>query len=154
MAFCAKCGAALAEGAGFCASCGASVGAATPVQAAPAAGTAMASNVAGCLAYVLTILTGILFLVIEPYSKDKFVRFHAFQAIFFGVAAVVVSIAMMILSFIIGQLPLIGWLISLLLWIVVVFGLFGLWIFLMYKAYNNERYMLPVIGKFAEQQAG
>jgi uncharacterized membrane protein len=30
---------------------------------------------------------------------------------------------------------------------------FLLWIFLMYKAYKNERYMIPVIGEFAARQA-
>ncbi len=163
MAFCAKCGASLSDGASFCGSCGTPVaaGAATASSSmgaggiggsAPAAAAPMASNLAGCLAYTLTVLTGVLFLVLEPYTRDKFVRFHAFQAVFFGIACVAVSIAVSILSFVFGLIPLIGWIIGLLLWVGLFVGLFGGWILLMYKAYNNERYMFPVIGKIAAQQ--
>ena len=96
MAFCAKCGAQLNAGSGFCAACGAAVasqsvtpsGAATaPAQSsagAPSAG--MTNNVAGCLSYLVGWVTGLIFLVIEPYKNDKFVRFHAFQSIFLSIA--------------------------------------------------------------------
>ena len=47
----------------------------------------MTNNVAGALAYLFAPLGGVLFLVLEPYNKDRFVRFHAFQSIFFGLAA-------------------------------------------------------------------
>jgi len=29
----------------------------------------------------------------------------------------------------------------------------GLWLFMMYKAYNNEKFVLPIIGPLAEKQA-
>ena len=86
MAFCAKCGDRLAEGTSFCASCGTPVGSASGGPAAPAAGgTAMSSNLAGLLTYILGFVTGIIFLVIERYKNDKFVRFHAFQSIFLSI---------------------------------------------------------------------
>lgn len=161
MAFCAKCGATLSEGTTFCGSCGTPAGATgggpAPAPGAPspaAAGTGLTSNVAACLAYAMTVLTAILFLVLEPYNKDKFVRFHAFQSLFFGIGAVVLSIALMILTIVIGLIPIIGWIIDLLLWVAFCLGMFGAWIFLMYKAYNNEKYMLPFIGKLADEQAG
>jgi len=34
------------------------------------------------VAYI-TIIPAIIFLVMEPYNKNKFVRFHAFQSLFF-----------------------------------------------------------------------
>ena len=68
MAFCAKCGASLPEGANFYSSCGTTVGAALP-SAGP-----LSSNVAALLSYVLWFITGIVFLMLEPYKKDKFVR--------------------------------------------------------------------------------
>ena len=161
MAFCAKCGGALAEGVTFCGGCGAPVEAAAggapgpaPTAAPAAASGAMASNVAGLLAYVLGFITGIIFLVLEPYNKDKFIRFHAFQSIFFSGATFVVGIVWMIVSMVLAFIPVVGWIISLLVWLVYSLAILGLWIFLMYKAYNNERYMLPIVGKLAAQQAG
>jgi len=115
----------------------------------------MASNVAGLLTYILGFITGIIFLVIEPYKNDKFVRFHAFQSIFFNVALVVFWIAYTILTSILGfvslgilavVMGLVGVLISL--------AILAYWIFLMYKAYNNELYKIPFIGDLAAKQVG
>ena len=160
MAFCAKCGASMEEGVTCCAGCGAPVGAAAtgapaPAAAPAAASGAMASNVAGLLAYVLGFITGIIFLVLEPYNKDKFVRFHAFQSIFFNVAMIVFWIAYTIVSTVLGVVSfgILG-IVMALLGLVVFLGILVFWVFLMYKAYNNEKYMIPYIGKLAAQQAG
>ncbi len=155
MAKCAKCGAEMAAGATFCGSCGAAVSGASSASAgSSSASTGMSSNVAGLLSYILAPLTSVLFLVLEPYNKDKFVRFHAFQGLFFGIACIVLSIALMILSGILALIPIVGWIIGLLFGILFPIALFFLWIFLMYKAYNNEKFMLPVIGPMAAKQAG
>jgi uncharacterized membrane protein len=167
MAACAKCGAPLFEGAGFCGSCGAPVGApvAEPpagpapgsVPTGPAAGTTagaggLTPNVAGALAY-FTIIPAIIFLVVEPYNKDRFIKFHAFQSLFFNLAWVVLIIGMMIVGFILALIPVIGWILDLLLWLAIGLGGFALWVYTMYQAYNEKKFMLPVIGKLAEQQA-
>jgi uncharacterized membrane protein len=47
-----------------------------------------------------------------------------------------------------------GAIVMLLLWFVFGFGFFALWLFLMYKAYNKEKFVLPIIGPLAEKQAG
>lgn len=149
--FCPNCGANV-EGR-FCAKCGTAVGA--PADAPPppgahpySAGAAgMTDNVAGALCYVLTIITGILFLVLAPYNRNKFVRFHAFQSIFFWVAWMLAWVAAGLLAvilpgFVMGifwtLLPLVG---------------FGIYILLIVKAYQNERFKLPIIGDLAEKQA-
>jgi len=115
----------------------------------------MASNVAGLLTYILGFITGIIFLVIEPYKNDKFVRFHAFQSIFFNVALVVFWIAYMILASILGFVTL-GILAMLmgLLGLIITLAILAYWIFLMYKAYNNELYKIPFIGDLAAKQVG
>src|SRR4051794_7462591 len=96
MAFCAKCGTQLTASSGFCGSCGAAVAGQSVTTstgaAAPAQGTAsvgMTNNVAGALCYLFGFITGIVFLVLEPYNKDRFVRFHAFQSIFFSAVCIV-----------------------------------------------------------------
>ena len=155
MAACAKCGAALADGAAFCPSCGATVGAApSSGGAAPAGAPAAASsggltsNVAGALAY-LTIIPAIIFLVADPYKQDRFVRFHAFQCLFLAAGAFVIYFCLGIFAII----PVIGWIVGLLLIPLVGLTIFATVVFSAYKAYNNEKFMIPVIGKLAAEQA-
>ncbi len=123
--------------------------------AAPQAGAQPASgglteNVASALCYLVGFITGIVFLVLAPYNQNKTVRFHAFQSIFFNVAWFAFWILIMILHIILPfALSLILSLISLVVWL----GGFVLWLVLMWKAYNNQRFKLPVVGDLAEKQA-
>jgi len=112
----------------------------------------MTENVAATLCYALTWLTGLLFLFLEPYNKNRNIRFHAFQSIFFGAAIFVCSILLSIVFRIIAFVPVVG-LLGLVLWPLFLLAFLALWIFLMYKAYNNERFVLPIIGPLAEKQA-
>ena len=142
MAFCSKCGSQVPEGAGFCATCGTAVNAGGNNTAMSAARTSgMQSNVAALLSYVVII--AIVFLLVEPFKNDKFVRFHAFQSIFYWVAVIVIFM-------------LIGMVFPLSVWFLVYWPLrvlsFILMVFLMYKAYNNEKFKLPFIGDLAEKQ--
>lgn len=99
------------------------------------------------LAYI-TIIPAIVFLVIEPYNKNRFIRFHAFQSIFFNVAWIVLWIVLGI----IGQIPVLGWA-TFLLWPLIGLGGLIVWILLLLKAYQNQKFKLPVIGDMAEKQA-
>jgi len=102
--------------------------------------TGLDPNLAGLLCYLLGWITGVVFLIIE--KENRFVRFHAYQSLaVFG--------ALTILSLIAGLIPVIGALIRFLLAPV---GLI-LWILLMVKAYQGERYKLPVAGDWAEEQS-
>ena len=112
----------------------------------------MADNVAAALCYLLGLITGILFLVLEPYNKNKTIRFHAFQSIFFNVAIIGVDIVLSIVVSILFRISFLGWLVAL-FWPLFGLGCLALWIFLMYKAYNNEKFKLPIIGDLAEKQA-
>jgi uncharacterized membrane protein len=149
MAFCNMCGAQIADGATTCAACAGRVPAA-PVATASAAG--MADNVAGMLAYI-TIIPAIMFLVMEPYNRNRFIRFHSWQNIFFFVAAIVIWIALMILTVAASVIPIIGHLIVMLLGLVVWVGFFVAWIVLLIKANQGQMWKLPVIGDLAEKQA-
>lgn len=160
MAFCPKCGAQVDAGSAFCKSCGAATKESPATGGAPFSpnapvSTPMASNVAGLLTYVLGFITGIIFLVIEPYKRDPFVRFHAFQSIFLSAACIVIGIAWTMVS---GMLFVASfgfmWQVVFLSWVLLRIGFFLLWLLMLYKAYHNERYMLPFIGPLAAQQAG
>lgn len=163
MAFCAKCGGTLVEGAGFCGTCGAPAGMAAPGTAvaaqvvpmsSPAANSGLASNLAGALSYVLGLITGILFLVIEPYKHDRFVRFHAMQSILFCVAAIAFSIAWSILVNVMISIS--GWTAMVLtpIGLVISLGFFLFWLFLMFQAYSNKEFRIPIIGAIAAKQVG
>jgi uncharacterized membrane protein len=97
--------------------------------------------VAGALAYV-TIIPAIVFLVLEPFNRKRFVRFHAFQSIFVYVAWIIIGIG---LSFV-GFIPF--------LWTIVRLAMFVILLILALKAYQGKMFKLPVIGDLAEQQAG
>jgi uncharacterized membrane protein len=154
MAFCPNCGSQVAGS--FCANCGTSMGAAGQgapppppgagfQQAQPLSAPGLTDNVAGALCYLFWFVTGIVFLVIAPYNQNKFIRFHAFQAIFFNLAWIALYIALGLLSVITH--------IGFLLYPVVGLAGFVLWLYLMFQAYNGKKFKLPVIGDLAEKQA-
>jgi uncharacterized membrane protein len=145
MAFCSVCGAQIADGATTCAVC------AGRVATAPAASTAnaggMTDNVAGMLAYI-TIIPAIIFLVMEPYNKNRFIRFHSWQCLFFAGALFVLHVGLSIFTFV----PFMA-LITFPLHLLVSLGGFIIWIVLLMKANQGQMYKLPVIGDLAEKQA-
>lgn len=156
--FCASCGGQMDDSATFCAACGravvqpgASFSAAAPAPAPVAAPVAitggLADNVAGMLAYV-TIIPAIIFLIMEPYNRKPFIRFHSFQNIFFHIAWIALWVALHI----VGMIPVLGWL-TVFLWPFVGLAGFILWIVLLLKAYQGALFKLPFIGDLAEKQA-
>jgi len=110
--------------------------------------------VAATLAYVLGFITGIIFLILEPYKNDRFVRFHAMQSILFSGACVVFSIAWSIVWGILFSIS--GYLVflALPLRLLISLGFFLLWLFVMYQAYNQREYRIPFIGALAAKQVG
>ncbi|MBI2832958.1 MAG: DUF4870 domain-containing protein [Acidobacteria bacterium] len=97
-------------------------------------------NLAAALTYLLGFITGIVFLVIEKDSK--FVRFHAMQS-------TLVFVPLFVLRYILWSIPIVGWMIAILLWPL----MFVLWIVLMFKAYQGQKFKLPIVGDMAEQKA-
>jgi len=152
MAFCNMCGAQIADGTTTCAACAGRIPAASAPVATAAPAQAMADNVAGLLAYI-TIIPAIIFLVMEPYNKNRFVRFHAWQNIFLHVAAIAMWIVLMVLTVAASVVPIVGHLIVMLLGLVVWVGFVVIWIVLLIKANQGQMYKLPMIGDLAEKQA-
>ena len=146
MAFCNMCGAQIPEGSTTCSACASRVSAG-PVAAAAVPAQGMSDNVAGMLAYV-TIIPAIVFLVVAPYNRNRFIRFHSFQSIFFCIAWTVLWIALSIFA----HIPFLGWL-SILLWPLIGLGGFILWIVLLLKANQGQTWKLPLVGDMAEKQA-
>ena len=145
MAFCSACGAQLPEGNTTCPACAKSAGAANPIVASGATG-GMTDNVAGMLAYLF--ITAIIFLVMEPYNKSRFVRFHSFQCLFCAVGLCILWVGFAIL----GMIPILNLMIIPIMFVAMV-GWFVIWIVLMFKAYQGQMFKLPIIGDMAEKQA-
>ena len=101
----------------------------------------ISDNAAGGISY-LTIIPAIIFLIVEPYNKNSYIKFHSWQSIFLGIAYFAIQVLWII--------PIIGWAICLLAFPV----FFIAWIIVLLKALKGERYKLPFIGDFAEKQAG
>ena len=104
------------------------------------------------MCYLLWFVGGIIFLVLEPYKNDKFVRFHAFQSIFLSIVYFVFMVfwSSILWSILDGSF----WFILGPIGLIVRLGVLLLWIFLMYKAYNHEKFVIPFIGELAAKQAG
>jgi uncharacterized membrane protein len=123
----------------------------------PQASSGMQSNMASMLCYIPVCLIGliaaILFLVMEPYNKNKTVRFNAFQSIFLHIGLIVIGIAWQIfvavLSMMTHGLGLILFPIGLLLGL----GMLVVMLYMCFQAYNNNEVKLPIIGELAAKQA-
>lgn len=135
--------------AAFCPGCGRSM---RPVERAQGTVGALPETVAGALAYC-TIIPAIIFLFVEPYSKNRFVRFHSFQCIGVSLAGLIVGAALRIAGFVLFFIPVLGHLLVWLLSMVVTLAFLAVWVVLIVKAMQGEMFKLPVVGDFAEQQA-
>jgi uncharacterized membrane protein len=114
---------------------------AKPAASPPASsGAGNDSRVWAALCYVFPVLMFILVYVLEDKKKDKFVLFHAWQSLLAGLGAWIVTMVIAVVTLGIGGLcfPL------------VIIG----FLYLAYKAYQGERFVLPVVGEFAEKQMG
>jgi uncharacterized membrane protein len=96
------------------------------------------SNISALLCYVLGWISGLIIILIE--KNDANVRFHAMQSIItFGgltLLSILLASVLFFLGFLIPLINLIG---------------IVLWILLMVKAYQGEKFMLPIIGEMAEE---
>ena len=125
-----------------------------PVTGGPETSTGLDPKVAALLAYLFGWVGGLIIYLVE--TKNKYARFHALQSIFLNVAVIVVYIALGIVFGIVGAVPGLGLAmfgLASLIYSVLGLGVLVLWIFLMVKAYQGEKYMLPVIGEMADRSA-
>lgn len=114
---------------------------------------AISENVAGAIAY-LSFVPAIVFLLMDPYRKNSFVRFHSLQCILLWTAGVLLAILLKLVTIVLFFIPVLGPLLVVL--VVVTVGVAALlaWVVLLVKAVQGERFKLPLVGDFAEQYAG
>jgi uncharacterized membrane protein len=108
----------------------------------------LSDNAAGGLAYI-TIIPAIVFLIVAPFKSSSYVRFHAWQSIFFFVAWAVVDILVGVVQNLVPST------VFLTLTVLQLVGLvfFVVLVIVFVSAFNGKRIKLPIIGGLAEKQA-
>jgi uncharacterized membrane protein len=122
-----------------------------PVTVTPASvPSQFKDNLLAALAYV-TFIPAVIFVLIEPFKRNRFIRFHSFQSIFLTVATIVIAIALRILYSLLTLIPVVGYLLAWLALAVAVLGWGILWLVLLVKALQGQSFRLPLIGSLAEK---
>ncbi|HVI07857.1 MAG TPA: zinc-ribbon domain-containing protein [Candidatus Binatia bacterium] len=146
--FCPQCAASMPDNASFCPGCGRAMRG----ERADGKVGALPVNLAGALAY-FTLIPAVIFLLVEPYKHNRFVRFHSFQCLGLWLASAMIGAVVRIASFVLGFVPIIGHLLVWLIGMVVSLAFVIAWVVLVVKALQGEMFQLPVIGEFADKQA-
>jgi len=133
--------------AAFCPGCGRGM---RPATRAHGMVEVLPETLAGALAYFIVL--AIVFLFVEPYKNNRFVRFHSFQCIGMCLVTVVTGTILRIAGLALFFIPVLGHLLVWLLSMLVGLAFFIIWIVLVVKALQGEMFKLPFLGDFAEQQ--
>jgi uncharacterized membrane protein len=107
----------------------------------------MPENFAAALSY-FTVIPAIVFLLTKPYSRNEFVRFHAFQCLGIAVAGTAIATGFLLLA----NIPAIN-LILIPVSLIVAIGIALILVVCMIKAYQRQIYLLPVLGSWAQKQS-
>jgi len=132
-----------------------------PPSAPPASGTGMDPKLAAAISYIWIV--GVIFFFLE--KENKFVRFHAMQSILYGISNTIIMMVLLVIGFVltfafgiggamvggaVGTLvSMLVWVIWLLFWLIAMTLILGL-IFAAVKAYQGQKFKLPIIGNIAE----
>lgn len=136
------------EDAAFCPHCGRRMW--VPETSSAEKSSRPKDNIVGALAYV-AVIPAIVFLLVEPFKRNRFVRFHSFQSIFLAAATITMALAMRLIFSVLSLIPWFGYLMAWLAVTLVVLGWLTLWMVLLVKALQGELFRLPVIGAIAER---
>ena len=130
---CPHCGTMMPDDAAYCPGCGWSM---TPISAAERAVAAAA---------YLTLVAGTVILFLPAFRKNRFIRFHAWQSVLLWGLFFVLTIAALLLSNVAAAM------VFLLFGILASLAMLFLWIVLTVKAWQGERFELPLFGMLAER---
>lgn len=120
-----------------------------PVQPTGTA-TGLSPSVCAGLAMLFPLVGGLVFYVLEP--KNAYTRFYSLQSIALGAVAVVVNVVATIASIVFASIPVLGWFLGILFWIVLmILGLAFLVVFILgvVKAFTGVEWEIPWLGKYA-----
>jgi uncharacterized membrane protein len=146
---CPECAAQMPENAAFCPGCGRPM-----LPVAPARGKVgfLPENIAGALAY-FTFIPALIFLTLDPYRRNLFVRLHSVQCLLLWAVGLAVSALLRLVAYVLFWIPIVGPLLVYLMCVVAPLAAFFLWMVLVAKAAQGQAFKLPVIGDIAEHYA-
>ncbi len=112
-------------------------------------GSAEQSNkLLAALAYPIWIIA--LIIVLTDMKNDPFMRRHGWTALFWGIAWLVIWVAVMILS----AIPFLGFLVAILSFPIIWLAWFILSIYYALQTYNGREFTIPVVSDYAKRYGG
>lgn len=144
---CPECFAQMPDSAAFCPSCGRSM---QPEPAPRPKSVNLRENLAGLVSYV-TFIPALIFLFVAPYRRNPFVRFHSVQCLLCWLVGVIAAVLLRLFVLLLLFLPVVGPLLVVLIVAIATIAALMVWIVLMVKAFQGEKFALPIIGALAER---
>ena len=146
---CSHCAAQMPETATFCPGCGRRM-----TIGAPSLGKVglLPEPIAGALSY-FTFVPAIVFLLLAPYNKNHFVRFHSIQCLLLWTAGILIGVALKLAGLVLFIIPVLGPLLVVLLSMVACLAAVAIWLVLVVKAFQGHMFQLPLIGELATRFA-
>ena len=152
---CPDCAAQMPADAAFCPGCGRSMRPEAGVQGETSVDGKVGPlpvSLTGALAY-FSFVPAIVFLFVDPYKRNRFVRFHSIQCLLLWGAIVVLAAVLRLAGLVVFLIPLLGPLLVAVVDVVVALAAVFLWVVLVVKAFQGEMFKLPLLGDFAEQHS-
>lgn len=140
---CADCGAAMPEISSFCPECGRPVGG----RAVSGRDLILAGSV------YLILVPAIVLLLMEPYKRDRYLRFHSYQSILFWLIGVLIATSVRVLALVLILIPAVGLLLIVLLTVAATVGWSLGLLVLTIKAAQGQLFKIPYLSAIAERQA-
>jgi uncharacterized membrane protein len=147
---CTVCAAQMPDSAAFCPGCGRSMQIESVAKLKPGI---LRDNFLGAFAYA-SFVPALVFLLVDPYRKNPFVRFHSIQCLLFWLVCVVLTVVVRVVFLGLLFIPIVGPLLAVLVAVVVALAAVFTWIVLLVKAFQGERFALPLIGNLSDQYSG
>ena len=144
---CPECAAQMPDSAAFCPGCGRSMYTESAIRQRPAV---TRDHLLAACAY-FTFLPALAFLLLKRYRRDWFVRFHSVQCLLLWLVSVAAAVLVRVLTLLLLFVPMLGPLLAVLFVTIAALAALFLWIVLVVKALQGERFALPLIGGMAEK---
>jgi uncharacterized membrane protein len=146
---CPECAAEMPASAAFCPGCGRAMQVVPKVQGKVGL---LPRTIAGALAY-FTFIPAIVFLTLDPYRRDRFVRFHSIQCLLLWLTGLVIGLAIRLLALVLFMIPVVGVLLVSIISVLAGLAAFFVWLVVMVKTLQGQAFKLGILGELAEHYA-